>query len=89
MDDKTYKSLSKVLDEFEETQFYTAPIGENGYDMRKILDYNLSDQAQADREAIDAAVASGASREDELAKYTSEESFENWYQVFCVAVNAQ
>lgn len=89
MDDKTYKSLSKVLDEFEETQFYTATTGENGYDMRKILDYNLSDQAQADREAIDAAVASGASREDELEKYTSEESFENWYQAFCVAVNAQ
>ena len=77
------------MNEFDKIQFYTSPTGEGGYSMRKVLDYNLSDQAQADREAIETAVAAGASREEELAKYTSEESFENWYQGFCDALNAQ
>ncbi len=89
MDDKTYSCLNNVLNEFDQIKFYTSPTGENGYSKRKVLDYNLSDQAQADREAIQTAVAAGASREEELAKYTSEESFENWYQGFCDALSAQ
>ena len=89
MDDKTYNCLNSVLNEFDQIKFYTSPTGEDGYSKRKVLDYNLSDQAQADREAIETAVAAGASREEELAKYTSEDSFENWYQGFCDALNAQ
>lgn len=86
MDDKTYSCVSTVLNEFDQIKFYTSQTGENGYSMRKVLDYNLSDQAQADREAIEAAVAAGASRAEVLAGYTSEESFENWYQGFCNAL---
>ena len=55
--------------------------------MRKILDYNLSDRAAADRAAVDEAVAAGADREAEIEKYISDESFESWYVQFCEALN--
>ena len=51
--------------------------------MRKVLDYNLSDQATADKAAIDKAIKAGASRESVLKKYTSDKNFETWYQGFC------
>ena len=89
IDDKTYSCLNSVLNEFDQIRFYTSPTGEDGYSKRKVLDYNLSDQAKADRDAIQNAIAAGADREEELAKYTSEASFENWYQGFCAALNAQ
>ena len=53
--------------------------------MRKVLDYNLSDRAAADKE-----IKAGASRDSVLKKYTSDKSFEKWYKGFCQAMkNAQ
>ena len=86
IDDKTYACLKTVLPDFDKTSYYTTKNFENGYATRKILDYNLSDRAAADKEALEAAVAAGASRKEELAKYLSEESFENWYAEFCGAL---
>ena len=87
MNEKTYTCLKTVLKHFDETKFYTVKSGKNGYSMRKVLDYNLSDRAVADKEAMDAEIAAGASREEEIKKYTSEESFESWYEDFCKALS--
>lgn len=87
--DKVYDCLKCVMDDFEETNFYTTKSFKNGYDVRKVLDYSLSDRATADKAAIDEAVAAGADRAEEEAKYTSEESFENWYQEFCDTLNTK
>lgn len=87
MNDKTYTCLKTVLGHYDEKKFYTAKNVENGYSMRKVLDYNLSDRAAADKEAMDAEIAAGASREEEIAKYTSDESFESWYEDFCKALS--
>ena len=86
INDKTYDCLKEVLSDFENTSYYTTKNFENGFAARKVLDYNLSDKAAADREAFEAAVAAGASREEELKKYLSEENFENWYAGFCEAL---
>lgn len=86
INDKTYRCLKTVLGHFDETRFYTAKNVENGFSMRKILDYNLSDRAAADKEAMEAEIAAGESREEAVAKYTSEESFESWYNDFCEAL---
>lgn len=86
MNDKTYECLQTILKHFDETKFYTVKSGENGFSMRKVLDYNLSDRAAADKEAMDAEIAAGASREEEIVKYTSDESFESWYEDFCKAL---
>ncbi len=83
MNDKTYDCLKIVMNDFDKTTFYTTKNFKNSYNLRQVLEFNLSDRAEADREAINAAVAAGASREEEIAKYTSDESFESWYTDFC------
>ena len=83
---KTYQCLKTVMQNADSVQYYTTRSFRNGYQTRKVLDYNLSDRAVADKEAIGEAVAAGADREEELAKYTSEESFEDWYQGLCEAL---
>ena len=86
MNGKTYQCLKTVLKNFDNTKFYTMQNVDHGFSMRKVLDYNLSDRAAADKEAMDKEIAAGASREDEIAKYTSDESFESWYKDFCNAL---
>ena len=80
---KAYDCLSTVLADEDTSHYYTSKNFKNGYDTRKVLDYNLSDKATEDKAAIDAAVEEGQSRDEVLTAYLSEESFENWYQGFC------
>lgn len=83
---KTYDCLKTILQDAGTAQYYTPKSFNNGYQTRKVLDYNLSDRAVADKAAIDEAIAAGADREEVLAKYISEESFDDWYQGFCEAL---
>ena len=87
INDKVYACLKEVLGDIDNVDFYASKNCENGYGMRKVLDYNLSDRAAADRAAIDEAVALGADRNTEIEKYTGEESFESWYEDFCKALD--
>ena len=87
MNGKAYNCLQTVLNDFDDTMFYTTQNFENGNAMRKVLEYHLSDRVQADQEAMEQAVAEGASREEELQKYVSEDSFESWYSDFCNALS--
>lgn len=83
---KAYDCLASILESYDTTTFYTPKCFANGYATRKILDYNLSDKAAADKEAIDAAVAAGTPREEALAPYLTDEAFEEWYEAFCQAL---
>lgn len=87
INDKVYACLKEVLGDIDNVDFYASKSCENGYGMRKVLDYNLSDRAAADRAAIEEAVALGADRNTEIEKYTGEESFESWYEDFCKALD--
>ena len=82
VNDKAYQCLKTVLSDIDQTQFYTTKAFSNGYSTRKILDYDLSDKAKADKEAVDAAVASGTSREEAEKDYLTEDNFESWYTAF-------
>ena len=84
---KAYDCLKKTMSDFDNTKFYTTKNFENGYSARKVLDYNLSDKAAKDKEALDSAVAAGADRSTELDKYITDENFDQWYTVFCAALN--
>lgn len=87
MNQKAYDCLESVMSDFDNTKFYTTKNFENGYNARKVLEYNMSDQAAADKAAIDQAVAAGTSREEALKNYVSDEAFEQWYTSFCAALN--
>ena len=84
---KAYECLKKTMSDFNNTKFYTTKNFEKGYSARKVLDYNLSDRASKDKEALDNAVASGAVRSEELNKYITDDNFDQWYTEFCMALN--
>lgn len=88
IDSKAYDCLSCVFEDYDTMTFYTPKCFENGYATRKILDYNLSDKAVADKEAIDQAVQGGTSREEAQAPFLTEEAFEAWYQEISQALES-
>ena len=85
---KAYACLTSILGNYEHTAFYATQCFDHGYAARKVLDYNLSDKAQADRALIDEAVSQGRSRAQAVDTYVTDEAFEAWYQSFCQALNA-
>ena len=89
IDPKNYDCLEVILDSFEDLTFYTTRCFENGYATRKVLDYNLSDKAIADKAAIDEQVAAGASRAEAVAPYVTEAAFDSWYTDFCAQLEAK
>ncbi len=80
--DKTYDCLTIFFDEMKGVQLYTNKSFKNGSAARRILEYNLSDKAKQDRQAVEEALAGGASLEDACAKYISEQAFREWYESF-------
>ncbi len=76
---KNYDCLKTIMENFDSTEFYTTPCFKNGYQARNCLNTVLSEKAQADRDAVDEAVAAGANRADAAATYDTDENFEAWY----------
>lgn len=86
VNNKTYDCLTSIISQFESIHFYTTKCFSNGYATRKVLDYNLSDQAVADKAAIEAAVAAGTPRAEAVAPYVTQAAFDRWYEGFCQAL---
>lgn len=86
---KAHDALNVVLSSFNKIAFYTTKSFDTGYATRKVLDYNLSDKAVADKAEIDAQIAAGVSREDAIAPYVTDEAFDAWYDSFCQALEAK
>lgn len=80
---KAYDCLSSILSDYDSISFYTPKCFQNGFAARKVLDYNLSDKAVADKAAIDEAVAAGTPRAEAVTPYVTDEAFETWYEAFC------
>lgn len=85
---KTYDCLATIFSEIDAMTLYTNKSFQNGSAARKVLEYNLADQAAEDRAAVAAALAQGESLETASAPYVSEEAFESWYNSFCDALYA-
>jgi len=80
---KAYDCLAEVMSHIDSSEFYCIKCFDNSYAARKVLDYDLSDKAVADKEEIDALIASGTDREKAIAPYVSDEAFDAWYDAFC------
>lgn len=83
---KTYDCLTYAFENMADVHFYTNKSFKNGSGARKVLEYNLSDKAQADRKLVEAALAGGATLEEACAPYLTEEAFDAWYTEFCNAL---
>lgn len=84
--EKTYDCLAYVFQNMSDVSFYTNKSFENGSKARKVLEYNLSDKAAADRARVVEALAEGKSLEEACAPYLTEESFSAWYDQFVSAL---
>lgn len=85
---KTYDCLTAVFEEMGDLTLYTNKSFPNGSAARKVLEYHLADQAQADRAAIVQAVADGADPADAAAAYVTPEAFQAWYGAFRTALES-
>lgn len=84
--EKTYACMTNVFENMAGLTFYTNKSFENGSRARKVLEYNLSDKASADRALVEAALAEGKSLEEACAPFLTDEAFETWYAEFCSAL---
>ena len=78
------ESMDAVLTEAAETvnnnELYTTPAFEGGQDARSVLEYAMSDIADADRQTVQERINEGQSMEEAVADFISDEYFDNWYE---------
>lgn len=79
MPEKEYNTLTEAYKAVKSNELYTNKAFDGGSKARKILEYDLSDKAVADREQVKALLAEGLSLEDAVKDYISEESFDLWF----------
>ena len=84
--EQTYACLTTIFDNIDNVTLYTNKSFKQGSDARKVLEYNLSDKAAEDREAVKAKLEAGKSMEEATAAYVSDEAFETWYGAFAEAL---
>ncbi|MDE7157635.1 MAG: extracellular solute-binding protein [Lachnospiraceae bacterium] len=84
---KTYDCMTTIFKEMHGMTLYTNKSFKNGSAARKVLEYNLSDQAAEDRAKVVAALEQGKNLEEASAEFVSEEAFEEWYSSFCKELN--
>lgn len=86
VDPRIYGTEVFLLEQMSHMKLYAGKSFEYAGDARGILEIHLSDRAAADREAVEALLASGSTWDEAVSGYISEESFEAWYTAFCDAM---
>ena len=67
---------------------YTNKAFDGGSAARKVLEYNLSDKAAADREQVKAELEAGKTLEEAAAPFITEEAFDAWYESLKAGLDA-
>ena len=80
MTDAVRDILTIATDEVENNELYTTKAFAGGAAARKVLEYDLSDKAAADRAAVEQRIAAGESAADAQAEFLTDEAFAAWYQ---------
>ena len=79
INETVYNTLKAFMENFDSTSFYSYPSFANATALRDVLDASLAQTAAVDKEAIDKKVAKGSKKEKVIASYTSDKSFDKWY----------
>ena len=78
--DNMEQILSGAVKTVHENELYTLTAFAGGSAARKVLDYSMSDQADADRDTVLERIAAGQSAEAAQAEFLTDDYFEAWYQ---------
>ena len=79
---KTFDTLIAAFDTVNSSIMYTNKAFQGGAAARKVLEYDLSDKAAADRAAVVESLNAGMSLEEAAAEFISEEAFDQWFTGF-------
>lgn len=80
-------ALLVCADSFNTATAYATKPFYGSKDVRTILDDSMENMAVADRAAVLEAMAGGASREEAVAKYSTDEYFDEWFNALCEQIN--
>ena len=83
---KTYDTMISCFDMTKTSTFYTDKAFENGAAARRVLEYNLSDKAAADRELVLERLGSGMNLSEATQWLIDDTAFEAWYADFYQAL---
>lgn len=83
LSDNMEQILTGAVQTVKENRLYTPSAFEGGADARKVLQYGLSDAAEADRETVVQRIAEGQSAAEAEAEFLTDDYFESWYQDMC------
>lgn len=76
---KEYDTLLTAYDMVDSNKLYTNKAFEGGTTARKVLEFNLSDKAKADRAQVEIRLSEGLSLDEAAAEFISDEAFEKWF----------
>ncbi len=82
MDPRAYDTMLTAFDTIRDEKLYTNKAFANGTQVRKVLEYHMTDTAQKARDSVREQVKNGVSLEEAAAPYVSEEAFDIWYDSF-------
>lgn len=80
--------LTGAVQTVENNKLYTPRAFEDGNSARKVLEYGLSDLAEADRETVTQRMDAGQSAAEAEAEFLTDAYFEAWYQDTCRQLKA-
>lgn len=86
IDPRTADTMAVCFDMMDSASLYTNKAFDKGAAARKVLEYNLSDKAAADRSAVKEQLAQGAGLETAAAPYVDEAAFQAWFRDFKAAL---
>lgn len=77
---KEYNTLLLAYRMVDDNELYTNKAFDGGTAARKILEYNLSDKARADREQVKTLVAEGIEPDAAASDFISDKAFDEWFE---------
>ena len=80
--------IKEAFSRISQSELYTSKAFDGSQEARKILEYGLADKAAADREAVAELVAGGASLDEAVGLYNTDENFAEWYSKLKDDINA-
>lgn len=72
--------VKTAIDTVNENTLYTPKAFENGTDARNILEYSMSDKADADRKTVVKRLKKGQSLDEVTKDFVSDSNFDTWYE---------
>ena len=72
--------LTQAVETINNNELYTTPSFKGAQDSRSLLEYAMSDLADADRQTVEERISEGQSMEEATAEFVSDDYFDSWYE---------